>query len=328
MRMTRNIEEAVFINKVRALAAGKMTSTMFELTLELKLFAKLHGREVTLEELAQILEMPIWSARVIAQFLCREGLLIYADKKLSNAPHISPFLVDLVEENRELKELGPVLDFYLPKDKLKQLLLDPPAEDGYERIGKENHFLKVNSRRILWGEQLAQIYSFKGHRVLLDVAGASGGFLIGIRKTNPHLRCILFDLPEAGAFAQQCLGEAGESESVRFVPGSFLTDDLPRGADVALLSNVIHNWSMEKDLVILAKIYEALEPGGTLLVKEAYFEDDWTGHIEPLFQAFFMGNDTWQPTYGEVEEMMAKVGFVDLERRFDIYGLVIGRKPA
>jgi 3-hydroxy-5-methyl-1-naphthoate 3-O-methyltransferase len=321
----RNIEEALFINKVRALAAGKMTSTMFELVLEMQLFPKLHGREVTLEELAQLLDLPIWSARVMAQFLCREGLLVYANKKLSNAAYIAPFLV---EENRELQELYPVLKFHLPKEELKQLLLNPPAEDGYERIGKEKHFLNVNARRILWGEQLAQLYSFKGHRVLLDVAGASGGFLIGIRRQNPHLQCMLFDLPEAEEFAQRCLDEAGESESVRFIAGSFFTDDLPRGADVALLSNVIHNWPMEQDMVILSKIYEALEPGGTLLVKEAFFEDDWTGHIEPLFQAFFMGNDTWQPTYGEVEDMMAKVGFVDLERRFDIYGLVIGRKAA
>jgi ubiquinone/menaquinone biosynthesis C-methylase UbiE len=329
MRMTRNIEEALFINKVRALAAGKMTSTMFELALEMRLFPKLHGREVTLEELAQLLGLPIWSARVMAQFLCREGLMVYSNKKLSNAAYISPYLVEENrEENRELKELYPVLSFNLPKENLKQLLLDPPAEDGYERIGKEKHFLNVNVRRILWGEQLSQLYSFKGHRVLLDVAGASGGFLIGIRRHNPHLRCILFDLPEAEEFAQRCLGEAGESESVRFVGGSFLTDDLPRGADVALLSNVIHNWPMEQDMAILSRIYEALEPGGTLLVKEAFFEDDWTGHIEPLFQAFFMGNDTWQPTYGEVEEMMAEVGFVDLERRFDIYGLVIGRKQA
>lgn len=323
MRMLRDLDEALFMDHVRALAAGKMTSTMLEIALDMQLFRKLQGQEVAVDELANILELPVWSARVMAQFLCREGLLVYRDRKLSNAPHVAPFLV---ENNRDRRELSTVLRFNLPKEQLKQVLLQPLEEDGYERIGKEKHFITVNGRRIIQGEQLAQIYSFKAHRLLLDVAGASGGVLIGVRKHNPHLRCILFDLPEAEPFARQCLEEAGEVEHVCFVGGSFLTDDLPGGADVALLSNVIHNWPLEQDKLILSKIHDALEPGGTLLVKEAFFEDDWTGHMEAVFQAFFMGKDTWQPTYCEVEEMMEEVGFIDLERRSDIYGLVIGRK--
>jgi hypothetical protein len=322
--MARDIKGALFIDKARALAAGRMTSTMLDLALDMQLFRKLHERQVTLAELAQLLDLPIWSARVMAQFLCREGMLIYRDKKLANAPEAAPFLV---QENRELAELRSVCRFSRSKESLRQVLLDPPVEDGYERLTPEQYFIGHNVRRVMWGEQLSEIYSFKGHRVLLDVGGGSGGILIGVRKHNPHLRCILFDLPTTAEFARRCIAEAGESELIQFVGGSFLDGDLPRGADVALLSNVVHNWTPEQDVGILARIHDALEPGGTLMVKEAFFEDDWTGHIEPLFQAFFMGRDTWQPTYGEVEEMMREAGFVDLERRFDIFGLVIGRKP-
>jgi|GEM_PF-1012199 len=319
----RDFAEALFIDKVRALAAGRMTSAMLELALEMQLFRKLHARRVTLAELAQLLDLPVWSARIIAQFLCREGLLIYQDKEIFNAPEAAPFLV---QPNRDLDELHGVLKFNMSKDSLRQALLHPPREDGYERLTREEYFIAANPRRVMWGDQLSSIYSFKGHRVVLDVAGGSGGILIGIRKQNPHLRCILFDLPTTEDFARRCVEEAGESERIRFVGGSFFEQDLPRGADLALLSNVIHNWTPEQDVFILSKIYDALEPGGTLLVKEAFFEDDWTGHVEPLFQGFFMGRDTWQPTYGEVEAMLQEVGFVDLERRFDIFGIVIGRK--
>jgi len=259
----------------------------------------------------------------MAQFLCREGLLVYRDRKLTNATWIGPFLI---AEDRDTNELQRIFQFSASKEQLKRVLSDPPAKNGYERQSKEAHFIGESIRRVIWGEQLAQIYSFKGHRLLLDVAGASGGISIGLRRHNPHLRCILFDLPEAEEYARRCVGEAGDDGHIRFVGGSFLTDDLPRGADVALLSNIIHNWPEEQDRTLLAKIHDALEPGGTLLVKEAYFEDDWTGPIEAVFQAFFMGRDTWQPTYGEVEEMMRDAGFVDLERRADIFGVVIGRK--
>jgi hypothetical protein len=321
--MLRNLEEQFFIDNVRRLAAGRMTSAMLEFALEIQVFPKVYGKKVMLEELAQALEMPLWSARVLAQFLCNEGLLVYEDKRLSNAPIVDDYLVT---DNRDLQELYTVLKFKLSTTELKHLMLHPPEKHGYQEMGQEKHYLRVNVRRIIWGEELARDYSFKGHRVLLDVAGASGGIPIGIRRHNPHLRCILFDLPESEAFAHQCLAAAEETEFIHFVGGSFLTDDLPTGADVALLSNIVHNWPPETDKIILSKIYDALEPGGALIVKEAFFEDDWTGMMEPVFQAFFMAKDGWQPSFGEVEEMMKEVGFVDIERRRAMFGYVIGRK--
>lgn len=311
-----------FMDNVRRIAAGKMTSTMLELVFELELFRKIQGASVTLEELAQRLELPLWSARVIGQFLCREGLLLYRDGKLSNAPGVDPLLIT---DNRDMFELKKaVFRINMPLDALRQQMSNPSPEHGYQRMGREQHIGTSNIRRYMWGEQLAQhYYSFKNHRVLLDVASASGGITFGILKTNPHLDCILFDLPDLEEPVNQVIVEAGVQDSVRFVGGSFF-DELPTGADVALLSNIIHNWPPEDDLRILENIFQALEPGGSLLVKEAFFEDDWTGTMEAVFQAFFMGREGWQPTYGEVEAMMRKVGFVDLERKFE---LVIGRKP-
>ncbi len=322
-KLARNLDQALFMDRVRALAAGKMTSTMLAVAIDMGVFQKPAGRRATVEELAAMLALPVWSARVMAQFLCREGLLVYRDKQLANAPQIGPFLL---ADDRDFEELQAVFKFNLSREKLLALLLDPPTTDGYERLSDEDHFIDVNVRRIIWGEQLAQLYSFKGHRVLLDVAGASGGISLGVRRHNPHLRCILFDQPKAEEFAWRCIREAGDGDDVRFVAGDFFIDDLPRGADVALLSNIIHNWTPEQDLAILTKIHQALEPGGTILVKETYFEDDWTGNIEPVFHAFFMGRDTWQPSYGDVEELLTAAGFLDLERRADIFGLVIGRK--
>lgn len=317
------IDESLFrfIDNVRRIGAGKGTSTMLELAFELEIFRKIQGTSVTLEELAQRLDLPLWSARVMAQFLSREGLLIYREGKLSNAPGIDPiFIVD----NKETFDLETAVFTFNPSlDGLREQLRNPPKEHGYQRMGKEKHLVNANLRRYMWGEGIAQRYSFKGHRVLLDVASASGGITFGILKTNPHLECILFDLPEAAELANQSIAEAKAGDAVRFVGGSFF-DGLPAGADVALLSNIIHNWPPSDDRLILANIFRALEPGGALLVREAFFEDDWTGTMEALFQAFFMGREGWQPTYGEVEEMMREVGFVDLERKFE---LVIGRKP-
>jgi hypothetical protein len=319
--MLRSTREELFLDSVRRIAAGGMISKMFELVLELDVFGKLRGKSVTLEEFSQLLEMPLHSARVLAQFLCVEGLLVYRDEKLSNAPDADPFMIDDNIMLTEIKEL--LLKFNMPIEKLKHQLFNPVAEHGYQRMKRESHYISSNAWRILWGEELADRYSFKGHRVLMDVAGASGALCLGVRKTNPHLRCIVFDLPESEEFARRCIDEAQQGEHIRFVGGSFF-ESLPRGADVAVLSNVVHNWPREQDKAILTNVYDALEPGGALIVKEIFFEDDWTGLIEAVFQAFYMGKDGWQPDYREGEELMREAGFVDIERKLT---LLIGRKP-
>lgn len=311
-----------FIYNVRRIGAGKVTSTMLELVFELELFRKIRGASVTLEELAERLEMPLWSARVMAQFLCREGLLLYRDGKLSNAPGVDPLLI---VDNKEMFDLkNTVFRSEVPLDALRQQMRNPSQEHGYQRMGREKHLGSSNIRRYMWGEQIARHYSFKNHRLLLDVASASGGITFGILKTNPHLDGILFDLPDLEEPVNQAIVEAGVQDCVRFVGGSFF-DPLPTGADVALLANITHNWPLEDDRRILTNIFEALEPGGSLLVREAFFEDDWTGTMEAMFQAFLMGREGWQPSYSEIENLMREVGFVDLERKFE---LVIGRKPA
>jgi hypothetical protein len=314
-------EHARFMYKVRRVGAGKVISAMLEFVFELELFKKIQGESVTLEELAERLELPLWSARVMAQFLCQEGLLLYRDGKLTNAPGVDPLLI---EENKEKWDVThTIFTFNVPLDALRQQLRNPPVEHGYQRMGRERHLVNANVRRVMWGEGIAQRYSFKHHRVLIDIAGSSGGITFGILKTNPHLDCILFDLPDLEEPVNKIIAEAGLADSVRFVGGSFF-DALPTGADVALLSSITHNWPPEDDRRILANIFEALEPGGSLLVREAFFEDDWTGTSEALFQAFFMGREGWQPSYREVEDLLRDVGFVDIERQFE---MVIGRKP-
>jgi len=342
--MPKSTEEEIFLDNVRRLAAGKLVSTMFELALKLEVFAKLKEKRVSMKELGALLDLPFFSMRMLAQFLCREGLLVYKDGTLANAPAIEKYLSGPTVESRDLTM---ILKRNLPVEALKDRLQNPKPLHWYQlreagqilypeslvdANNQENwlggFFANNNERRIQWGASLASRYDFGSHKVLLDVAGASGGWCIGIRQTNPQLRCIVFDLPAAREAAEQSIASAGESESISFASGSFFEDELPRGADVALLANVLHNWMPEDGMIILRKIYDALPSGGTFVLKEAFFEDDWRGPMEAVFEAFIMlgeeGRSGWQPSYGEAEEMMAKAGFTGFERRYD---LVLGHKP-
>jgi SAM-dependent methyltransferase len=321
--MIRTPEEESYLDGIRRVAAGRALSALLQVAFELDLFGKIKGRSVTVQELADILGMHPSSARLAGQALCKEGILLYQDGKLSNHPVVDKFLGT---DNLSRREFNIIWKYTWPIEEMRERLMTPRTTHAYQDRPDEVFYYGFNPRRIGWGEELTLIYDFSPHKVILDVAGSSGGFLVGIRKHNPHLRGMLFDLPKSEPFAKKVFADAGMSDDISFHGGSFLTDELPRGADVILTANVMHNWSPETDAMILRKMYDALEPGGALLVYEFFFEDDWHGTMEAVFQAFILSGDGWQPAYGELEPLMAGAGFVDLERRRP--NLLIGRKKA
>jgi SAM-dependent methyltransferase len=337
--------QGINVNTLLGLAAGRLTSGLLEIAVKRELFAKLQDKSVPLAELPQAWGMPSPSARLIAQYLTNAGLLVLRGGALSNAPLTEAALTSSGSELR--RSLALLFKYDLSTTELENQLLDPPALHWYQlrdqgEITDRRPLLRQDRddwvkelaaarhpNRVQWGKTLASRYDFSQHKVLVDLGGASGGYCVGIRKTNPHLRCIVFDLPDAIEVAQQKIAEEGESEHMEAVAGSFFTTEKLPTADVALISNVLHTWSQEDDRVILRKVYDALEPGGTLLVRETYFEDDWTGPLEPLFDGLLLvgkeGQSGWQPSYAEMEDMLREMGFEQVERRKD---LVLGRKPA
>ncbi|RYY60150.1 MAG: methyltransferase domain-containing protein, partial [Comamonadaceae bacterium] len=106
------------------------------------------------------------------------------------------------------------------------------------------------------------------HRCLIDVGGGAGGFLVSAGERHAGLQLLLFDLPAVAARAADRFAAAGLSRRARAVPGSFLSDALPAGADIATLVRVVHDHDDTSALQILRNVRQALPPGGTLLVAE------------------------------------------------------------
>jgi len=326
------------------IAAGRVTSLLLELAIEREVFAKLAGRAVPAAEIAALWDMPAPTARLLAQYLASVGLLVYRDGALANSPLAQAVLASDSEARRTIALLFRYDN--ITKEQLYDQLLNPPALHWYQLRDtgeitdtrpliyqeQENWIGELaklrHAQRVERGNELATRYDFSGHKKLMDLGGSSGGFCHGIRQRNPQLSCVVFDLPDAAQVARAKAAEEGQSEHIDVMEGSFFTHDLPAGCDVALIANVLHLWSVEDEKFILKKILDALTPGGTLLVRETYFEDDWTGSLEPVFDAFLLvgkeGQSGWQPSYAEMEQLLRDTGFVDVERRRE---LVLGRKP-
>ncbi|MBN2430401.1 MAG: methyltransferase domain-containing protein [Acidobacteria bacterium] len=168
-------------------------------------------------------------------------------------------------------------------------------------------------------EEVAARVDLTGFQCLLDIGGATGTYTIAFLQRNPGLRAILFDLARVVPMADRRLREADLRERVTLRPGDFYTDELPAGADVALLSAIIHQNSPRQNEALFAKIHRALAPGGALLIRDHIMADD---RRHPPAGAVFAinmlvgttGGDTY--TFHELENQLLACGFGEIEFRW------------
>jgi SAM-dependent methyltransferase len=110
-----------------------------------------------------------------------------------------------------------------------------------------------------------------GVRAVLDVGGSTGSMLAQLLSANPALRGAVLDLPEARAGALATFAEAGIADRAEFVAGDFFTS-VPAGYDLHLLTAVLHDWSDDDCVRILANCAAALVPGGRIVVVDSELE--------------------------------------------------------
>jgi demethylspheroidene O-methyltransferase len=138
--------------------------------------------------------------------------------------------------------------------------LDAAQVDGYSAL--------MSASQSFIAHEVLDAYPLHQHTCLLDVGGGEGAFLRAAAQRAPHLKLMLFDLPAVAQRAQAKFDVAGLGTSATAIGGSFLTDALPRGADIISLVRVLHDHDDSSVRKILAACRAALQPGGTLLIAE------------------------------------------------------------
>jgi demethylspheroidene O-methyltransferase len=133
-------------------------------------------------------------------------------------------------------------------------------------------------------EEVLGAIDLRRHRVLLDVGGGEGAFLIAAAARAPSLRLMLFDLPAVAERGRARLAAAGLAARAEVFGGSFHEDALPLGADILSFVRVLHDHDDDAVLDMLRRAHAALPAGGQLLVAEPM---SGTPGAEPVGEAYF-----------------------------------------
>ncbi len=149
-----------------------------------------------------------------------------------------------------------------------------------------------------------------GH--LLDVGGASGTWTVAFLRACPDATATLFDLPPVIPMATQRLAAAGLASRVRLVPGDFSVDPLPRGADLAWVSAIVHQNSRAQNRGLFRNVFQALRPGGRIALRDLVMDESRTRPVAGALFALNMLTATEGGgvfTFGELKEDLEGAGF-------------------
>ncbi|MBI1178124.1 methyltransferase domain-containing protein [bacterium] len=146
-------------------------------------------------------------------------------------------------------------------------------EELYEELPKLEQFMGAMTglSRINF-EAFAEKFDFQPFQTLCDVGGATGLLSIEVAKRHPHIKCTSFDLPPVETIARKHIAAAGMADRVGTAAGDFFKDPLPK-ADLITMGMILHDWNLDQKKHLIRSAYEALPPGGALVVIEALIDD-------------------------------------------------------
>ena len=152
-------------------------------------------------------------------------------------------------------------------------------------------------------------------KALLDIGGGSGVYTAAFLRAAPEMKATLFDRPPVIEMARERLKEAGVLHRVTLVPGDFYKDEFPTGHDLALISAIIHQNSLEQNVGLYAKAFRALLPGGRLIIRDHVMSPDRTSPKPGAVFALNMlvgtaGGGTY--TLDEIRAGLRQAGFADV----------------
>ncbi|MFI9740895.1 methyltransferase [Nocardia sp. NPDC052278] len=107
----------------------------------------------------------------------------------------------------------------------------------------------------------------------VDVGGGTGALLTQMLSRYPRLAGTLLDQPAVIDRAREFLAHSDVSDRCTTVAGDFF-HHVPPGADVYVLSHILHDWDDDDCLMILQACAAAMAQRSRLLIVEAILPDD------------------------------------------------------
>ena len=214
----------------------------------------------------------------------------------------------------------------------------PGTEDNlYQRLARDPQIEKafhdaMSSLSRSANALLARSLDLEGVRHLVDAGGGDGTNAIALALANPHLRITVYDAPSVCARARTNIVASGLANRLDTYEGDFFVRAFPPGTDAILFAHMMTIWSLDKDTLLLRRAFDALPPGGRVIIFNMMGNDEEDGPItaalgSPYFLSIATGEGMLY-SWKEYEQCMAAAGFTQTQRHVlpRDHGVLVGLK--
>jgi len=302
-----------WVQRINEMATGYKDAAILLNALRAGIFEALAGEPRTAMEVAEICQLDLRATEVVLLALVAAEVLRSDGDRFCIEPEARPLLVK--DSPTTLKSiLGHNLFMMRNWAYLDEALQTGEPVRKEERSEQQmNDFIcgmENVSRQS--SKQVAELVDFSGEIRLLDLGGRPGTAAITFAQANPQLHGVVFDLEGPVGIARQQIEKAGLSARVTVAVGDFHEDDLGTGFNVVYISNIIHMLDPAATAQLLAKAEKALVPGGRLILKDFFLEDNRTQPASGAqFSVNMLVNTTGGKTYTQNKTLalLADAGF-------------------
>lgn len=311
---SRTIRE--FGNALNTLSIGFIHSQILFTAHRANVFAQLEEPR-TAEQVARVIHADLRGTRILLDALVALKLIEKSNGTYTNGPAASACLVP-----GKAHYQGNILDHNANYWDASARLIDSVREGKsacgttMRRSGDELRAFILGMRDIgvTSANEILTALDLSRYRHVLDLGGGPATYSIAFLKTHSQMRATEFDRPEVIEIAREQVAEAGVADRFSFRAGDIATDTYGTGYDLILVSNIIHSFSPDGNRAIVRKCFDALESGGTLIIKDFLVNNDRTGPAFSLIFALRMllmtdEGDTY--TFDEVASWTRDAGFAE-----------------
>ena len=287
---------------------------------DLDLFEKLAPAPRTSAEVATAVHCDLRAVTILLDALAAVRIIVKQDEHYSISSELAPFLCDAFPQSvmAMLRHQANCLRRWsrLPWT-IRTGKPDYPGPSICGEDADKASFIEamhVVSRDVADG--LVQEIHPGGVRCVLDLGGASGSWALAWLKAEPKSLAIIFDLPHVIPMARECFATSPFADRVELCPGDFYTDELPKGADLAWVSAIIHQNSSEQNRALYRRIAAALAPQGWIYIRDIVMESSRTSPIAgALFSVNMLSGTNGGNCYSlvEIQEDLQSAGFTDVQ---------------
>ncbi|TKS67358.1 Acetylserotonin O-methyltransferase [Collichthys lucidus] len=188
----------------------------------------------------------------------------------------------------------------------------------------------MNSIWNICGKDVVTAFDLSSFKVICDLGGCSGALAKQCTSAYPECTVTIFDLPKVVCTSREHFVTEAD-QRISFHKGDFFKDPLPEG-DLYILARILHDWTDERCVELLSKIYKACKPGGAVLLVEALLYEDGSGPLTVQLYSLNMLVQTEgrERTAAQYTTLLAAAGFSNIQHRLTgkIYDAVLGNKEA